>query len=104
MNDKALSTTEQRVINEMARLQTAMRLISIQRDKYMAEYHDLLGILVTILRTMPNREYHLSPEDVKGTLDLRMYKPELSKNKDGSATIRLLSLTDESTGNNSKSH
>ncbi len=102
MADETLSPTEQKIINEMAKLQTAVRLISTQRDKYMAEYHDLLGILVTILRTRPNREYHLSPEDVKGTLDLRMYKPELSKNKDGSATIRLLSLTDESTGNDPK--
>ena len=102
MNDKALSTTEQKIINDMAQMQMAMRLIATQRDKYMSQYHELLGILVTILRTSPDREFHLYPEEVKGTLDLRMYKPEITKHEDGSATIRLLSLTDESTGNNSK--
>jgi hypothetical protein len=80
----------------MAKLQTAVRLISIQRDKYMAEYHDLLGILVTILRTRPDREFYLYPDEVKSTLDLRMYKPELTKHQDGGVTVKLLSLTEES--------
>ena len=94
--DKALSPTEQKIINEMAQMQAAMRLIAMQRDKYMAEYHEILGLLVTILRTRPDREFYLYPDEVKSTLDLRMYKPELVKHKDGGVTVRLLSLTEES--------